>query len=296
MNLFASEIFRNAFIASTIVAIVAAPVGYFLVLRAQVFAGEALKDIGFAGATGAALLGLGSIIGMLAFAILAALALGSLSERMRGRDIEVGMVLSFALGIGVLFLSLWAHSSAAHASSGVTILFGSTLTIGRTDVEVAIGSGIVVLASLAVLFRPLLFASVDPTVAEARGVPIRALSLAFTLLLALSVSSSVLVVGVLLVSALLIAPAAVGINLAHSPWRSIGIALLVSLGATWAGLALAFFPGAGHLPVGFTISAFAALAFLASLLARRAGTVHPPHHPDREVGRSASPLPDRGAP
>lgn len=296
MNLFASEIFRNAFIASTIVAVVAAPVGYFLVLRAQVFAGEALKDIGFAGATGAALLGFGSIIGMLAFAVAAALALGSLSERMRGRDIEVGMVLSVALGIGVLFLSIWAHSSAAHASSGVTILFGSALTISRSDLLIAAGSGVVVLAALALLFRPLLFASVDPTVAEARGVPIRVLSLAFTVLLAFTVSSSVLVVGVLLVSALLIAPAAVGINLAHSPWRSIGIALLVSLGATWAGLALAFFPGAGHLPIGFTISAFAALAYLASHVARRPAAVHLSHHPDREVGRGSPPLPDRGSP
>ncbi len=297
MNLFGSDIFRNALIAGTVVALVTAPVGYFLVLRAQAFAGEALKDIGFAGATGAALIGLNSLFGMLAFSLLAALALGFLTERMRGRDIEVGMVLSFALGLGVLFLSLWSHSSALHASSAMTILFGSVLSIDRSDVWMALGSGALVSAKLAAVFRPLLFASVDPALAEARGVPVRGLSMAFMVVLAITVASSVLIVGVLLVGALLIAPAAAALNLTRSPGRSLLVALLIGLAATWAGLALAFIPALGHLPVGFTISALVSLAYFGSWFIRRspeAGHRVVPLHPSRAVGASAA-LPERAA-
>jgi len=100
------EFVQNAFLAGTIVAIVAAVVGYFIVLRAQAFAAHALSHIGFAGATGAVLLGLSSLLGMFAFVLVAALGMGALGERVRGRDVEIGMVLSFALGLGVLFLSL----------------------------------------------------------------------------------------------------------------------------------------------------------------------------------------------
>lgn len=283
MNIFSSALFHNAFIASTIVAVVVAPVGYFLVLRSHAFAGEALKDVGFAGAAGAALLGFGSIIGMLALSLLAAIGLGLLSERLRGRDIEVGMVLSFALGLGVLFLSVWAHSSAAHASSGMTILFGSVLSISRADLYVALASGAVVLAAIAVLFRPLLFASVDPTVAAARGVPLRLLSLIFMLVLAVTVSSSILIVGVLLVGSLLIAPAGAAVNVARSPGGALLLTLAISVGATWAGLALAFAPIGHNLPIGFTISAFAALAYLATAIARtRSGRASAYDHPSRE--------------
>ncbi len=288
MHLLGSEIFQNAFLAGTVVALVAAPVGYFLVLRAHAFAGEALKDIGFAGATGAVLLGASSIFGMIAVSLLAAIGLGFLSKRIRGRDVEVGMVLSFALGLGVLFLSIWAHSSAAHASAGVNILFGSMLSIGRSDLLVALGGGVVIVATLTVIFRPLLFASVDPAVAEARGVPTRLLSMAFMLLLGITTASTVLVVGVLLVAALLVAPAAAAANLTRSPRAGIFAAVLISLGATWIGLALAFAPLERHLPVGFTISALSAIAYFVSAALRRGGQrgrrALPPH-PSREVGQ-----------
>ena len=289
MTIFTSSLFGNALLAGSVVAIVAAVVGYFVVIRAQVFAGEALKDIGFAGATGAALIGFESIFGMLALTLVAALAVGMLSRRIRGRDIEVGMVLSFALGIGVLFLSVWAHSSASHASSGMTILFGSILSIGKVDIFVAVGGALVACIAVAVLFRPLLFSSVDPVVAEARGVPVRMLSLLFMIILAVTVASSVLVVGVLLVSALLIAPAAAAVNLTRSPGRAIGVSIAIALGSTWTGLILAFAPGAGHLPVGFTVSAIAAVVYLVSFALRRIRAPRPSAplvHPSREVGLS----------
>src|SRR5438067_739657 len=176
---------QNAFLAGSLIAIMAATIGYFVVLRAQAFAGEALADIGFAGATGAAILGIGSLLGMLGLSLLAALGIGALGERVRGRDIEIGMVLSFALGLGVLFLSIYIQFGT-NASTGVGILFGSILSVTRGDVLITLACGIATLLVIALLFRPLLFASVDPEVAQARGVPVRLLSMAFLVLLGIT--------------------------------------------------------------------------------------------------------------
>src|SRR5437870_8225172 len=143
---------QNAFLAGSLIAIMAAIIGYFVVLRAQAFAGEALADIGFAGATGAAILGISSLLGMLGLTLLAALGIGALGERVRGRDIEIGMVLSFALGLGVLFLSLYTQNSALHATSGMGILFGSILSINRQDVWISLVCSCVILLALAMLF------------------------------------------------------------------------------------------------------------------------------------------------
>lgn len=260
---------QNAFLGGTIVAIIAALVGYFVVLRAQAFAGEALTDIGFAGATGAALLGISSLPGMLIFTLLSALGIGALGERVRGRDVEIGMVLSFALGLGVLFLSIYTQASASHASAGVNVLFGSILSIRRSDVVISLLCGIAVALVLAFLFRPLLFASIDPTVAEARGVPVRLLSILFLLLLGVTVAESILVIGVLLVAALLIAPAAAAVNLTRRPRNSIALAVALSLAVTWSGLILAFVGTGRHLPVSFYISALAALVYFVSVIIRR---------------------------
>ncbi|TMD02148.1 MAG: metal ABC transporter permease, partial [Chloroflexi bacterium] len=173
--LFQQEFVRNAFLAGTIVSVVTAVIGYFVILRAQAFAGEALADIGFAGATGAAVLGISSLLGMFFLALLAALGMGALGTRIRGRDVEIGMVLSFALGLGVLFLSIYSQSGT-NAAAGVGILFGSILSVTLVNVLISLASGIATLLVIAFLFRPLLFASVDPEVAEARGVPVRLLS------------------------------------------------------------------------------------------------------------------------
>ncbi|MBV9232045.1 MAG: metal ABC transporter permease [Chloroflexi bacterium] len=263
--MFHHEFVQNAFLAGTIVAIVSAIIGYFVVLRAQSFAGEALTDIGFAGATGAALLGVSSLLGMLLFTLLAALGMGALGERVRGRDVEIGMVLSFALGLGVLFLSIYIQQGT-HANAGVGILFGSILSVSRSDVFVTFGCSIAILVLMALLFRPLLFASIDPEVALTRGVPVRQLSIIFLLLLGVATAESILVVGVLLVFALLIAPAATAERLAHRPLTAIILAVVLGLCFTWGGLILAFVGTAGHhFPVGFYISTLAALSYFVSL-------------------------------
>ncbi len=284
MTLFQHEFVQNAFLAAPIVAIVTAIMGYFVVLRAQAFAGEALADIGFAGATGAAVLGINSLVGILIIVLLAALGMGALGKRIQGRDIEIGMVLSFALGLGVLFLSIYTQNGA-NATVGVGVLFGSILSVTRTDVLVSLITAFVTLVIIALLFRPLLFASIDPVVAQARGVPVRLISMLFLLLLALATAEAVLVIGVLLVFSLLIAPAATAERLTHRPLTAIILSVVLALSFSWGGLILAFVGTGRHLPVSFYISALAALSYFLSLLVSRLRSPHEYRalpHPHRE--------------
>ena len=281
LELFRYDFGQNAFLAGTIVAIVAAIIGYFVVLRAQAFAGHALSHIGFAGATGAALLGVSSLLGMFALTLLAALGMGALGKRVRGRDVEIGMVLSFALGLGVLFLSLYTQ----YASETVGVLFGSILSVTRSDVLVMLYCGLGTLVVMAVVFRPLLFASIDPEVAQARGVPVCLLSIIFMLLLAITVAEAIEVVGVLLVFALLIAPAATAERWTHRPVTTVALAVVLSVAFTWGGLELAF---NSSWPVSFYISALAALSYLFSVGVARLRSLRYPRthrdlpHPSRE--------------
>ncbi|GCE08717.1 metal ABC transporter permease [Dictyobacter aurantiacus] len=284
LELFNYEIVQNAFGAGTIVAIIAACIGYFVVLRSQTFASEALSDIGFAGATGAIVFGFSSLIGMLIFSMLSALGMGALGERIRGRDVEIGMVLSFALGLGVLFLSIYTQTGSAGVNSGVGILFGSILSVRRSDVLIALGCGICLLILLMILYRPLLFASIDPEVAQTRGVPVRTLSIIFLLMLSVTVSISILVVGVLLIIALLIAPAATALRLTHQPRHSLILSIILSLACTWSGLILAFTGSFGkQLPVGFYISAIAAAFYFISIIISRLGIIHTPQRTEKLV-------------
>lgn len=278
LELFRHDFGQNAFLAGTIVAIVAAIVGYFVVLRAQAFAGHALSHIGFAGATGAALLGVSSLLGMFALTMVAALGMGALGKRVRGRDVEIGMVLSFALGLGVLFLSLYTQ----YASETVGVLFGSILSVSHSDVLVTLYCGLGTLVVMAFLFRPLLFASIDPEVAQARGVPVGLLSVVFMLLLAITVAEAIQVVGVLLVFALLIAPAATAERWTRRPIATVALAVGLSVAFTWGGLELAF---NSSWPVSFYISALAALSYLVSVGVARLRTPRTYRdlpHPTRE--------------
>lgn len=277
LTLFHYDFVQNAYLVGTIVAILTAVMGYFVVLRAQAFAGEALADIGFAGATGAALLGIGSLIGMFFLTILAALGMGALGERLRGRDVEIGMILSFALGLGVLFLTIYSQFGT-NATEGVNVLFGSILSMTRGDVWITLGTSSTILLLIALLFRPLLFASIDPEVAVTRGVPVRLLSVIFLVLLGITTAEAVLAVGALLVLALLIAPAATALRLAHRPFASIAASVALALLFTWGGLTLAFVGVGRQLPVGFFITALAALSyFTATLLVRVRSPRHLPH-------------------
>jgi zinc/manganese transport system permease protein len=246
---------QHAYTAGAIVAIVAGVVGYFVVLRSLSFAGHALSHIGFAGATGAVALGVNPIYGLLVFTIGGAVGMGALGKRIYGRDVVIGIVLAWMLGLGVLFLSLYS----GYATEAYALLFGEILGISQTDVVVTLAAGMVTLAAIAIMFRPLLFASVDSDVAEARGVPVRLLSILFMVVLAISVSEAVQVVGVLLIFALLVTPPAIAERLTARPGMAIALSVLLALLFTWVGLFVSFYL---PYPVSFFITTLAFTTYL----------------------------------
>src|SRR3979411_3240671 len=209
----------HAFEAGTIVAIVAGAIGYFVVLRGSAFAAHALSHIGFAGATGAVVLSLSPIIGLLAFTLGSGVAIGALGNRLRGRDVTIGIVLAWTLGLGVLFISLYR----GYATEAYALLFGEILGISSTDVVVTLIAGVIPIVAIIAVYRPLLFSSVDENLAAARGVPVTALSIAFMAVLALAVTEAVRFVGVLLIVALIVTPPAIAIRWTHRPAAAIAI-------------------------------------------------------------------------
>lgn len=255
IELLQHQFVQNAFLAGTIIAIVAAIIGYFVVLRSQTFAAHSLAHIGFAGATGAALLGVSALVGTILFTILASFGIGALGKRLHGRDIEIGMILSFALGLGVLFLKLYT----VNATETVGILFGSILSVTQFDLLLSLLTGLGTIVCMLFLFRPLLFSSIDPEVAQARGVPVNLLSIIFMFLVAVTVSEAILIVGVLLVFALLVAPAATAQHFSNRPYLTILYSVLLGLLYTWGGLYLAILL---HGPVSFFIAGLSALVYL----------------------------------
>ncbi len=238
---------QNAFIAGAIVAIMAAAVGYFVILRGLTFAGHELGYIGFAGAAGAVLLGIDPVFGLLAFTIGAAIGMGILGKEVRERDIVIGIITVLGLGLGVLFLSLYS----GYAEQAYSILFGTIVGINRTDVLVTLLASVVVGGILLVIFRPLLFSSLDEEMAEARGVPVRMLSILFLVLVAMVVSISVQIIGVLLIFTLLIGPAATATRLVHRPARAILLGMVLGLLYTWLGIVIAAY---SNWPVSFCIA------------------------------------------
>src|ERR1700694_960935 len=166
-QLFHYDFMVHAFEAGTIVAIVAGAIGYFVVLRGSAFAAHALSHIGFAGATGAVLLAINPIFGLLAFTVGSGVAIGALGNRLRGRDMTIGIVLAWTLGLGVLFISLYKGGDPTEAYA---LLFGEILGISTGDVVVTIIAGALTIAALIAIYRPLLFASVDEELAGAKGV------------------------------------------------------------------------------------------------------------------------------
>jgi zinc/manganese transport system permease protein len=264
------QFMRNAFLSAAIVSLVAGVVGYFVVLRRTAFAAHALSHVGFAGAAGAVVVGLSPVFGLLTFCLAGALVMGSLGQRLRDRDTVIGIVLAFMLGLGVLFISLYN----GYSTEAYSILFGEILGISSSDLVVTTVVGLVALVGMAAMFRPLLFASVDEEVAMARRVPTRLLSMAFLLTLGLAVAVAVQVVGVLLIFALLVTPAAVAERLTVRPASAIAVAAGLAVACSWLGLAIGYYFA---YPVSFFITS---LAFVAYVLARLAtsGGIGRRHH------------------
>jgi zinc/manganese transport system permease protein len=260
------EFMVHAFQAGTIVAIVAGIIGYFVVLRSSSFAAHALSHIGFAGATGAVVIGVSPVVGLLLFTTGSGAVIGALGDRLRGRDMTIGIVLAWTLGLGVLFISLYT----GYATEAYALLFGEILGISTRDVVITLAAGLVTVAAVTVLYRPLLFSSVDESIAAARGVPVTLLSILFMVVLAVAVSEAVQVVGVLLIFALIVTPAAIAVRVTSRPGTAILTAAGLALLFTWAGLTVGYY--VPH-PVSFFITSFAfgtyVLVRLLEPLARR---------------------------
>ena len=233
-QLLAYHFVHNALWAGAVVAIVSGAIGTFVVTRGASFAVHAISELGFTGAAGALVLGLDPVIGILGGSLLVGLVLGLLSLRGRERDSAIGAVLAFGLGFGVLFISLYQ----GYATEALNLLFGSIVAVSDTQLRNLAIVGAVVLLGLAVLYRPLFFSSVDPEIAAARGVPIRALSVAIFLLLALTTAEAIQIVGVLLVLTLVITPAAAAQRLTGRPALALLLSVAIALVSTEGGILL----------------------------------------------------------
>jgi zinc/manganese transport system permease protein len=257
----------NAFRAGTIVAVAAAAVGWFMVLRRQSFAGHTLAVVGFPGAAGATLIGVSASYGYFAFCVSAAVVIGLIPRV--GRDADghesalTGTIQAFLLACGFLFTALYKG-----LLGGVTaLLFGSFLGITATQVWVLLVVAIAVLAVLAVIGRPLLFASIDPDVAAGRGVPMRLLGMLFLVLLGAAVAGASQITGSLLVFALLVMPAATAQALTASPRLGLALSVLFALVVTWVGLIAAYY---SPYPIGFYVATFAFAGYMLASIGRRA--------------------------
>lgn len=231
------DFMRHAFEAGTIVAVIAGIIGYFIVLRRSSFAAHALSHIGFAGAAGAVLFGLNPIVGLLVFTCGGGIAIAMLGQKAASRDVQIGTVLAFMLGLGVLFISLYS----GYATEAYSLLFGEILGISSSDVLVTLAAALALLVGVAIFYRPLLFTSLDEDVAEAKGISIFWIGVVFMLLVAVATSIAVQVVGVLLIFALMVTPAAVAQRLSRRPAQGIFISVLIALLATWFGLFISFY-------------------------------------------------------
>jgi zinc/manganese transport system permease protein len=249
-----------------IVAVVAGCIGYFLVLRQQSFAGHALGHVGFAGATGAVLLGVSPLWGLMVVTTGGGMLMGLLGERLAERDVAVGMVLSAALGLGLLFLN-FVTSGAEQATS---LLFGNVLGVDARSLWHMAAIGALTLACLAILSRPLLFATLRPELAAARGADLRLLSVLFLGLVGIAVAEAVQVVGVLLVFTLMVGPAAAAQNLTTRVGSGVALSVMFASIEALCGIALAYVT---DWPASFWISALSAAIYLAAgaIDARRAG-------------------------
>src|SRR5579862_1315446 len=257
-DLLAQHFVHTALWAGAVVAIVSGAIGIFVV-RGASFAVHAISELGFTGAAGALVVGLDPVIGMIGGSLVVGAVLGVLSLRGRERDSAIGAVLAFGLGVGVLFLSLYQ----GYATQATNLLFGSIVGVSdRQLLELAIVS-LIVVAGIAVLFRPLLFSSVDPEVAAARGVPLRALSVGVFLLLALTTAEAIQVVGVLLVLTLVITPAAAAQRFTTRPLRALFYSIAIALVSTEGGILLSL---EKSWPTSFFISTISFAFYVAARL------------------------------
>jgi zinc/manganese transport system permease protein len=265
---FAHDFVRNAYLAGTFIALACGTVGWFVVLRAQVFAGDALSHVAFVGAIAAAVVGLDEVLGIFALTLALAAGMAALGGRARADDVVIGILFSWILGLGLLFITLLATS--ASGGSGIATantLFGSIFSLGGAQARLAAVVGLLSAGAVIAGFRPLLFSTLDPEVASVRGIPVRALGAGFLLLIALVTAESTQAIGALLLLGLLAAPAGAAHRLTSRPYHGIALSALLAVGAMWGGLALSY--AIPSIPAGTAVIGLAAGAYALALLASR---------------------------
>jgi len=257
-ELFEFPFMINALAAGTIVAVMAGVTGWFVVLRRQTFAGHTLSVIAFPGAAAASLLGLPVALGYFGFCGIGALAIAAFAGSQRDRGSEsaaIGAIQALALAVGFLCVSLY-HGLLTGLNS---LLFGTFLGITHQQVVVLLVVAVAAVMLVGMAARPLLFASIDADAADARGIPVRVLGIAFLVVLGLSVAETSQITGALLVFSLLVTPAATAQRLTLRPGLGVALSVAIALGVTWLGLALAYF---SNYPVGFYVTTLAFAAYL----------------------------------
>lgn len=268
-GLLAHEFVRNAAVAGGLTAVSAGLVGWFVVLRNQVFAADALSHVAFTGGLGALAFGLGAGFGVYAGTIALAVVLGLLGGRLaQAGDTVTGIVFAWVLGVGAYFLSVFVNGgSGGDGTAAVRVLFGSLFGLGSGQVRVTVWVTVLTVGGLMVVARPLLFATVDREVARAQGVPVLTVEVIFLALLGLAVAQAVQVVGTLLLLALVATPAAAAQRLTTRPWAAMWLSATIALGSVWAGIAISYLRA--DLPPSFVIVTLVVAFYLATFAGGR---------------------------
>lgn len=267
--MFAHAFVRNAYLAGTLIGLACGTTGWFVVLRAQVFAADALSHVAFVGAIAAAVVGLDARVGLFLLTLVLAGALTALGRRGQVDDVPIGITFAWVLGIGVLLIEILARSS--HGASGITTvntLFGSIYALSGGASLLAAAIGLLAVAGIAVLFRPLLLATLDAELAELRGVPVRLLGATFLALLAVVTAEATQAVGALLLLGLIAAPAGAAHHLTAHPLRGLVLSGALAVLAVWIGLALSYV--IPSLPPSTAIIGVAAASYAIAVVTTRA--------------------------
>jgi len=268
---------RYAFLAGTAIALAAGLIGYFVVLRQQVFTGDALSHVALTGALAALAAGIDLRVGLYGACIIVAVVMAALGTRGNADDAVIGSVFAWILGLGALFLTIYttSRSGSSGGTTGVNVLFGSIFGLSRSHAALDAAIAIAVVLAVVVLARPLMFASVDPAVAHARGVPVRAFGFAFLVLVGITAAVATQAVGALLLLGLLAAPAGAAQRLSSRPFGAMWLSAAIATLSIWIGLSIAY--AAPKIPPSFAILAVATACYLGAVLATTcARTAQPP--------------------
>lgn len=280
MNLLSYDFVQQALVATALLGILGGVLGPMVVSRQMSFAVHGTSELSFTGAAAALLFGFSVNLGGVIGAIVAAVIFGLLGSRVGERDSVIGVVMAFGLGLAVLFIAL----NPGRIGTGFNLLAGQAINAGTQGAEAVVITTVVVIAAMAVIYRPLLFASTDPRVAEARGVPIRLLSVVFAVLLGAAVAQSVQIIGALLVMSLLITPAAAAMRVSSNPTVVLGLSILFAEIAAVGGIVLSLAPG---LPISAFVTT---ISFVIYLVCRVVGSKRSAGSGRRRVPTSSKPL------